>query len=124
MLGSRFDLVETVNTIAERNGTDRHPEYGLSDLAFGSSDASVEVNAKCVELEREMIEVAVSVHSMNARLQFKCPVCDERMSLRNEETISEFGSLDIKLHKLECTCCGMSTGRIFHPALGYRELHR
>ena len=124
MLGSRIDLVETLGVIAERKEADFQPERRDAHVQSAASDAAADLVVECVELEREIAKVAVTVHSRNNRVHFKCPVCDERMSLRDEETISEFGSLDIKLHKLECTCCGMSTGRVFHPALGYRELHR
>ena len=112
MLGSRFDLVETINLIAERH------------VAEDQSTSHVDVNSRCNELEREMMKVAVSVHSSNTRVNIRCPICDERMAIKDERPVAEFGSLDVRLHKLECTACGMATGRVFHPAVGYRDLIR
>ena len=115
MLGSRFDLMEEVGMIAERNAAP------VKDRIVSSSS---DIDAECVELEREIIKVAASIHSSNARVNFACPICDERMNLTEVKDLSEFGSLDVKLHKLACTACGMSTGRAFHPTVGYRNLVR
>ena len=100
MLGSRFDLSEV-----------------LSDLSVHSDDIRDE--ASVLELEREIELVAKTVHVARTRISFRCPVCDDAMRLRDERDLTEFGGLDVKLHKLECDTCGMLTGRVYHPAVGY-----
>ena len=100
MLGSRFDLSEALNEIASR-----------------STETVSE--ASCLELEREIAAVAQTVHGVSTRLVFRCPVCDEGMQVSDECDLSEFGGLDVKLHKLECEACGMLTGRVYHPSIGY-----
>ena len=96
MLGSRFDLSKV-----------------LSDLSSQNDEAPV------LELEREIVAVARTVHVARTRVSFRCPVCDDAMRLRDERDLSEFGGLDVKLHKLECDTCGMLTGRVYHPSVGY-----
>ena len=100
MLGSRFDLSEVLT--------------GLSDRDESNDEAS------CLELEREIVAVAQSVHMARTRISFRCPVCDDAMRLGDERVISEFGGLDVKLHRLECDTCGMLTGRVYHPTVGYQ----
>ena len=117
MLGSRFDLSETLSVIAERNGSS--PEGMPAELG-----PVRDVDVHCDDLEREMVAVARSVHSSNTRVSFKCPVCDSVMQVSDESALTEFGALDVKLHRLECTNCGMLTGRVFHPSVGYHALVR
>ena len=100
MLGSRFDLSEVLT--------------GLSARDESNDEAS------CLELEREIVAVAQSVHMARTRISFRCPVCDDAMRLGDERVISEFGGLDVKLHRLECDTCGMLTGRVYHPTVGYQ----
>ena len=69
-----------------------------------------------------MVELARSVH--RSRVSYKCPVCDSAMDICEESALSEFGALDIRLHRLTCDNCGMLTGRVFHPSLGYHALVR
>ena len=99
MLGSRFDLSEVLTDLSVRE--EFHDEVS------------------CVELEREIAAVAQSVHMARTRVGFRCPVCDDAMRLGDERVISEFSGLDVKLHRLECDTCGMLTGRVYHPAVGY-----
>jgi len=111
MLGSRFDLIKTVDDIAERK------TLALKEID-PPSDAGLD--APCVELEREIAAVARTLHSTRPRPNLKCPVCDSPMRISAEHTLSEFGALDVKLHQLECTTCGMLTGRMYHPSVGYQ----
>ena len=99
MLGSRFDL-----------------DAILTDLSAREEPSD---EASCLELEREIAAVAQSVHVARTRLGFRCPVCDDAMRLGDERALSEFDGLDVKLHRLECDTCGMMTGRVYHPAVGY-----
>ena len=99
MLGSRFDLSEVLTDLSARDET--------------SNEAS------CLELEREIAAVAQIVHTARTRVSYRCPVCDDAMRLRDERALTEFGGLDVKLHRLECDTCGMLTGRVYHPAIGY-----
>ncbi len=99
MLGSRFDLSEVLNDLSPR-------------------DEPVD-EASCLELEREIAAVAQTVHIARTRVSFRCPVCDDVMRLHDERALSEFGGLDVKLHRLECDTCGMLTGRVYHPTVGY-----
>lgn len=100
MLGSRFDLSEI-----------------LTDLTARGEEPNVEVS--CLELEREIAAVAQKVHTARTRVSFRCPVCDDAMRLGDERALSEFGALDVKLHRLECDNCGMLAGRVYHPTIGY-----
>ncbi len=100
MLGSRFDLSEV-----------------LIDL---SAREEPNTEASCLELEREIAAVAQSVHMARTWIGFRCPVCDDSMRLRDEHALSEFDGLDVRLHRLECDTCGMLTGRVYHPAIGYQ----
>ena len=102
MLGSRFNLSEVLNEMSTR------PDEAVSE-------------ASCLELEREMVAVAQTVHVASTRLVFRCPVCDDGMQVRDERDLSEFGGLDVKLHRLECDTCGMLTGRVYHPSIGYHS---
>lgn len=102
MLGSRFDLSEVLDQFASR-----------------SEDTDSE--ASCLELEREMAAVAKTVHVARTRVLFCCPVCDDDMQVSDERDLSEFGGLDVKLHRLECDTCGMVTGRVYHPSIGYHS---
>lgn len=99
MLGSRFDLSEV-----------------LTDL---SAHETLDAEASCLELEREIAVVAQTACLARTRVSFRCPVCDDAMRLRDERAMSEFNGLDVKLHRLECDNCGMLTGRVFHPTVGY-----
>ena len=99
MLGSRFDLSEVLTDLSARE------------------EASNE--ASCLELEREMAAVAQTVHTARTRISYRCPVCDDAMRLRDARALTEFGGLDVKLHRLECDTCGMLTGRVYHPTIGY-----
>ena len=99
MLGSRFDLSEV-----------------LVDLTAREEPNS---EASCLELERDIAAMAQTVHLARTRISFRCPVCDDAMHLRDERAMSEFGGLDVKLHRLECETCGMLAGRVYHPTVGY-----
>ena len=99
MLGSRFDLSKVLsNRLAPAKPVEEAP---------------------CLELERELAAVAETVHLAVTRESVRCPVCDEVMRVHDECALSEFGALDVKLHRFECDACGMSTGRVYHPAVGY-----
>ncbi len=100
MLGSRFDLSEVLVDLSCREEPNNEASY--------------------LELEREIAAVAQSVHMARTRTRFRCPVCDDAMRLGDERAMSEFGGLDVKLHRLECDNCGMLTGRVYHPAVGYQ----
>ncbi len=100
MLGSRFDLSEVV-----------------ADLSATGDQPNLE--ASCFELEREIAVVAKTFHTARTRLSFRCPVCDDAMRLGDERALSEFGGLDVKLHRLNCDTCGMLAGRVYHPTIGY-----
>ena len=101
MLGSRFDLSDV-----------------LKGATAGGDEPIVE--SSCLELEREIAAVAQTVHLACTRIGFRCPVCDSSMRLGDECALSEFGGLNVKLHRLECDNCGMLTGRVFHPEVGYK----
>jgi hypothetical protein len=118
MLGSHFDLTETVAEIAQRND----PLDAQQDV--GPSAAGAASPLRFDTLERDIIQVAVQIHSRRSAVRYKCPICDEPMNVKAEEALPEFGSLEVKLHRLACTSCGMATGRLFHPAVGYQELAR
>lgn len=100
MLGARFDLSEVLNELS-------------THVAETPDESSL------LDLEKEMAVVVQGLHSARTVTQFRCPVCDDAMRLRDERDLREFGSLDVKLHKLECDTCGMLTGRVFHPSVGY-----
>ena len=102
MLGSRFELSEILDQIAAR------PDDISSEDSF-------------LELEREMAAVAKTVHVARTRVSFRCPVCDDSMQVSDERDLSEFGGLDVKLHRLQCDTCGMVTGRVYHPSIGYHS---
>lgn len=104
MLGSRFDLSEV-----------------LDDLTARPDPAS---EASCREMEREIEAAVRSAHTARTHTRFRCPVCDDTMRLSSERALSEFGGLDVKLHRLECDTCGMLTGRVYHPSVGYDALVR
>lgn len=98
MLGSRFDLSEVLTDLSDR---DDHV-----------------AEASCLELEREIAAVAQTAYT-RTRVNFRCPVCDDAMRLHDERALTEFDGLDVKLHRLECDTCGMLTGRVYHPTVGY-----
>ena len=100
MLGSRFDLSEILNDLTSRD------DQALTE-------------APVLELEREIAAVAQTLHNARTRISFRCPVCDDAMRLGDESTLSEFGGLDVRLHRLECDNCGMLAGRVYHPTIGY-----
>lgn len=132
MLGSRFDLNETLDAIAAARGSlDAHSaETGFEEHGTAEERSVVRENERhaievsCRDLESEMVALAHTVHRRSTRMTFKCPVCDSVMDVSEEQSLSEFGALDIKLHRLVCDNCGMSTGRAFHPSVGYRALAR
>lgn len=99
MLGSRFDLSEVLVDLSAREEPNNE--------------------ASCLELERDIAAMAQTVHTARTRISFRCPVCDDAMRLRDERALSEFDGLDVKLHRLECDTCGMLTGRVYHPTVGY-----
>ena len=99
MLGSRFDLSEVLNDLTRGDEARREQS--------------------CLELEREIAVIAQAVQTTRRRVSFRCPVCDEAMRLGDERALSEFGGLDVKLHRLECDSCGMLTGRVYHSEIGY-----
>ena len=129
MLGARFDLAEALDAIAAAREATSATGAEVADAEgfMGAFDQTSEpamaddqppIDASCEDLEREMVEVARSVHRLS-RVSFKCPVCDSAMAVREERMLSEFGALDVRLHRLACDNCGMLTGRAFHPAVGY-----
>ena len=62
--------------------------------------------------------------SVKGGVALLCPICDARMAVSRETTLSEFGDLDIKLHQLTCEQCGMTVARAFHPSVGYKTIAR
>lgn len=104
MLGSRFDLSEHLD--------------GVSVRPDPASEAS------CQAMEREIEAAVRTAHTARVHTRFRCPVCDDTMRLSGERAMTEFGGLDVKLHRLECDTCGMLTGRIYHPSVGYDALVR
>ena len=74
------------------------------------------------ELVFDMVAAARDLHTNNDKVKFACPVCVTRMTIGSETKMSEFGDLDIRLHRLVCANCGMRTERAFHPAVGYKTV--
>ena len=86
--------------------------------------AAICVQDVCAELELEMIETAILAHRDNPKTSLLCPICESRMHLQHEEALPDFVGLDIKIHRLVCTTCSMTTGRAYHPSLGYHAMVR
>ena len=139
MLGSRFDLAETLASIAEARAAAEQdnvtisiesaehfvPAHETPDVDREQTEADQGlIELSCVDLERELVEMAHQVHQRTSRIRFNCPVCDSVMDVCAAEHLPEFGALDIQLHRLACDHCGMLTGRAFHPDVGYQALHR
>ena len=123
MLGSRFDLAETLVEIAQRGPAGAVlPAGAMSEVETAARSGNF--GDHCVELERQMAEVARLVHLNHPRLSFKCPICDSRMQVSCETVLSEFGTLDVRNHELDCATCGLTTLRAFHSSIGYQELPR
>ncbi len=123
MLGSRFDLAETLVEIAQRETPVAQTLAGAS-IEPEPSIAIIDVGEHCAELERQIADVARLVHLNNPKTSFKCPVCESRMRVSGERVLAEFGALDVKRHELECDTCGLPMSRAFHPSIGYHELPR
>ena len=115
MLGSRFDLAETLVEIAQRDAVSSPPEAAERDARLGDH---------CPELEQQIAEVARRLHGADPRTRFSCPICDTRMHLGAGRIMSEFAALGVEQHHLECDTCGLTTMRAFHAAHGYREIER
>ena len=100
MLGSHFDLTDAVDR--RKASQDRASNRSSEDMAGYATAAAVD-----------------TLPGSHRAWHFRCPVCEEPMRVCDERDLKEFGGLDVKLHRLECDACGMLTGRVFHPSVGY-----
>ncbi len=123
MLGSRFDLSETLVEIARRDSNESVKPTSAPEVSPDTTQDAI-FGDHCAELERQMVEVARRLHSVHPRTSFKCPICDSRMQLSAGWIVSEFAALGVEQHGLECDTCGLTTERAYHAAHGYQDILR
>ena len=115
MLGTRFDLAETVVELAQRT---------REALAIEAAEREAVLGDYCHELENQIAEVARRFHSAKRHTGFSCPIWDNGMHLHGKQHSAEFVVPGFEQHDLECDSCGLTTTRHFHAVHGYHDLAR